>query len=49
MTGEDVVTQHHGNGIVSDEIRTNNKCLGKSVRAWLDGVGQVDTELASVL
>ena len=46
---ENIVSEHHGNGIVTDEIRSDDKCLGKSVRAWLYCVGQLDSELASVL
>ena len=48
MSCEDVVTKDHTYGVVADEFLADDKCLGKSVRAWLYSVGKVDTELMAV-
>ena len=42
------IAKNHSNGIVSDKLLTNDKCLCKSVRAWLYSVGKVNTKLMSV-
>src|SRR5699024_3331993 len=35
MSVENIISQHHGNGVFSDELLPDDKCLCQSVRAWL--------------
>ena len=48
MSCENIVTKDHTYSVVADEFLTNNECLGKSVRAWLYSIGEVDTKLMAV-
>ena len=48
MSCENVITQHHGNCVIADEFLADDKCLRKSVRAWLYGIGKMNAELMSV-
>ena len=48
MSEEDVVAEHHGNGIIPDELFTDDESLCQSVRAWLHFVGKLYTELMAV-
>ena len=48
MSCKNIIAKNHSNGIVSDKLLTNDKCLCKSVRAWLYSVGKVNTKLMSV-
>ena len=48
MSCENVVTKDHTYGVVADEFLADDKCLSKSVRAWLYSIGKVDTELMAV-
>ena len=45
---EDVVTQHEGRVVVADETGTDDEGLGKTIRAGLHRVLEVDTPLAAV-
>ncbi len=48
MSEKDVVAEHHGNGIISDELLADDEGLRQSVRAWLYLVGKLYTELMAV-
>ena len=45
---EQIVAEHHGNAVVADEVLADYKRLGESLGLGLDGVGELQTELASV-
>ena len=38
MAVENVVPQHHGDGVISDKLFSDDKGLGQSVGAWLNGI-----------
>lgn len=48
MTGKDVVAQNHRHGITADKVRTDDERLRQSIRAWLNGIGQVHNKLMPV-
>ena len=43
-TVEDVVAENEADIVLSDEFFTDDEGLGKTVRAWLDGVSEVDAK-----
>ena len=45
---EDVVAKHHGTGFIADEVLAEDEGLGKSIRTWLNGVGELESEMAAV-
>ena len=45
---ENIVTQDHGNTVISDKILTDDKCLCQSVRAWLYRIGQFNAKLMPI-
>ena len=47
-TVEDVVTKNESRGVSSNMISTKDKCLGKSVRHFLNGIRDIDTKLRTV-
>ena len=49
MTCKYIITKNHGNSVIANEFLTDNKCLCKSIRAWLYSVSKVNTKLASIL
>ena len=48
MSCEDIIAENHGNCIITDKFLADDKCLSKSVRAWLYGVSKVYAKLMSV-
>ena len=48
MTCEYIISQNHCNGIVTNEVCTNNKCLCQSIRAWLNCIRKIHTILVSI-
>ena len=48
MSSKDVIAQHHGNRVISDKIRANDKCLSKAVRRRLHSIAQVHAELPAI-
>ena len=48
MTCENVISKNHSNCIITDKLLANDKCLGKSVRAWLYCIRKMYTKLMSV-
>ncbi len=48
VTIENVIPQHQGTIIVTDEFFANNESLCQAIRAWLDFILQIQTPLASI-
>ena len=48
MSCENVVSKNHGNRVISNELFADDKCLCKSIRAWLYSVSKRYAELMTV-
>ena len=48
VAGKNVIAENHGNGIISDKLFADDKCLSQTVRAWLHCITKFHTELVSI-
>ena len=48
VAGKDIVAQHHGHTVISDELLANDEGLGQSVGAWLYCIGKIHAKLMAV-
>lgn len=48
VAGKDVVPQHHGYTVISDELLANDEGLGQSVGTWLHCIRKIYTKLMTV-
>ena len=45
---EDIVSQDHGAGFLSDELPANQECLGKTIRRGLHRIAQMHAKMGAV-
>ena len=45
---ENIISQYHRNGIITNEFLSNDECLSQSIRAWLYCIRQLHSKLMSV-
>ena len=45
---ENIVTQNHGAGFITDEFLSDEECLGQSVGRGLNTIGKVNAEMAAI-